>query len=218
MNEKRQMQKRIHDSPTYIEDLDSWTEAPGTPLFEIGRCFSQSDDDFRGLDDDFSGRIELGAALLYLCKVPKLFASYQEDDASNSFERLEVESPLSPLESEIEQSRKMLELEEDWDDNGAHPISKETWERATGLLRRMMISCNHATGCAAPVPIISACADGTIDIYWDTDSFRLLINVVPVALGNCEYYGESKSGQTMKGKFSPEKHPLLALEAFMRGL
>lgn len=99
----------------------------------------------------------------------------------------------SAIEGAIEASRSMLDLKADWDDSGARTIDISTWSRATTLLRDIAID----VGDVLPTPHISPCADGSIDLYWNTGEFTLLINVKPEgASAASDYYGERQDGTT----------------------
>src|SRR5947209_3603501 len=80
---------------------------------------------------------------------------------------------LTPIVEAIEKSRYVLDLPEDWDEAGGRPIEAATWARATDLLSETAA----AIGAALPVPRIGPCSDGSIDLYWTTPTFTLLINV-----------------------------------------
>ena len=49
--------------------------------------------------------------------------------------RLVARHPLEEVDRVIHSSRTLFELKEDWDGEGASPISEETWNRAVRFLR-----------------------------------------------------------------------------------
>lgn len=87
----------------------------------------------------------------------------------------------------IHASRYMLDLEADWDDEGAAPTEFAAWCDAVSLLRGTAV----AFADELPVPDISPCNDGSVDLFWKTPAFMLLINAKPNR-GGFDYYGESK--------------------------
>lgn len=105
------------------------------------------------------------------------------------------------LESAIERSRAMTGLPPDWDDDGAQPISLETWETAVMLLRRLVRVYERCYAAPLPVPTFGPCSDGSIDLHWRTASCHVLVNVQPAG-APCDFYGEAGSGQ-VQGKFAP---------------
>jgi hypothetical protein len=97
---------------------------------------------------------------------------------------------LHEIEEAIEGSRPLTDLPEDWDDAGAKQISKSTWSVATELLRNAARTAYRRYCYSLPVPNIGPCADGSIDLYWSTAKFTLLINVRPDDGKHSDYYGE----------------------------
>lgn len=106
----------------------------------------------------------------------------------------------------IEASRALLNLGTDWDDEGAAAIEFATWSRATKFLRTTVAK--SRAGAALAVPNISACRDGSIDLFWATTKFRLLINIKPSPHVESDYYGETADRLVIKGTFQPEIHDL----------
>jgi hypothetical protein len=98
----------------------------------------------------------------------------------------------------IESSRCLLELGPDWDDAGAQPISPDTWDRATDFLRNTVLKAGNV-GHIDP-PDISACNDGSIDIFWNDADFKLAVNIKPLAAASdSDFYGETAGGLIVKG-------------------
>lgn len=91
------------------------------------------------------------------------------------------------LETRIQQSNLLLDLEYNWGGEGEKRILKDTLDKATQLLTQITdFTRNHF-----PLPDIGPCSDGSIDLYWkDQDlDFSLLINVKKQAT-TAECYGE----------------------------
>ncbi|HYM60338.1 MAG TPA: hypothetical protein VEZ11_05540 [Thermoanaerobaculia bacterium] len=112
------------------------------------------------------------------------------------------------LDSAIEMSKSLLDLGPDWDDAGAKPIDASTWKRATGFLRRTMAKATRSAGPSVPVPRISPCSDGSIDLFWKRPGFQLLINIQPSGTVASDFYGETPNGFELKGTFDPDTHDL----------
>lgn len=99
----------------------------------------------------------------------------------------------------IEDSRCMLDLEDDWDGYGASTISRDVWERATGFLRIIQDD-------LVDVPRISPLADGSIDLHWKTNTYELLIYVPADTNELAQYYGDDgKEGSSIKGELDITK-------------
>ena len=83
----------------------------------------------------------------------------------------------------------ILNLPDDWDDNGAEKFKKETLERVSNLLRSVFQDLWDKM-IDAPFPLISPVPDGSVDINWETDIFELLVNVPAVNNMLVNLYGE----------------------------
>jgi len=106
------------------------------------------------------------------------------------------------IESAIEGSRTLVDLKEDWDDEGAKPIAQFTWDLAAEVLRKAARAAFRRFSYSLPAPSIGPCADGSIDLYWDTSSFKLLINIKPAAGRQSDFYGE-RSGMKLQSLIDP---------------
>ena len=106
----------------------------------------------------------------------------------------------------IEASRRLLELGPDWDDDGAKAIDYATWRIATEFLKKTVAK--SGIGAMMPVPHISPCRDGSIDLFWATAVFRLLINIKSSTDLLSDYYGETDDHLVIKGTFDPGSHDL----------
>jgi len=113
---------------------------------------------------------------------------------------------LGPIVAAIERARSITQLGENWDDEGASAIADQTFERAATFLRSAATQL-AVLGIELPVPRISPCADGSIDLYWTHGNFRLLMNVQP---GNApaDFFGETPGGLQVKGPFVPENQDI----------
>ncbi len=85
---------------------------------------------------------------------------------------------------EINESFKLLDLKQSWDDEGAKPVSRIAYCKSLELLFTIIGS----YGTIKP-PAINACPDGSIDLDWGMDNgYRLLINVCDDKIS---YYGDN---------------------------
>lgn len=125
---------------------------------------------------------------------------------------VESNNTSNDLDSAIDNSRVMLLLEADWDENGAVPIAEQTWTCAVNLLRRSTLAVLQQHAKMLPIPTITACTDGSIDLFWNYPSYRILLNVRPLDMGDSELYGEQTNGSfKMKVTFNPNRVELAAL-------
>lgn len=112
---------------------------------------------------------------------------------------------LRPIEEEIEASRYMLTLGDNWDDEGAPGYRAETWERATGFLRETSRAFTRLTGRAAPPPRISHGPESSVDLLWDVGGRKLLVNVPDSPNAPADFYGDNGPARnvTVKGLLNP---------------
>lgn len=111
---------------------------------------------------------------------------------------------LARIVGAIDDARGLTDLPVDWDDEGASPIAEQTFQRAASFLRTTAMQL-AVWGIELPAPQISPCSDGSIDLFWKDEAFRLLVNVQP---GNAasDFFGENPRGIQVKGPFVPENH------------
>jgi hypothetical protein len=110
---------------------------------------------------------------------------------------------FAALQSAIDDSKALTNLPADWDEAGAKPIAKATWESAVEALRAAARTSFRRFNYALPVPSIGPCADGSVDLYWNTQKFTLLINVQPNDSAKAsDFYGE-REGAKVQGVFDP---------------
>lgn len=119
------------------------------------------------------------------------------------------------VEQAIENSRYLLGLGDDWNGDGARAIQRSTWLVATNLVRRTALTLGARTGIQLPPPEIGPCADGSIDLFWDTAAFTLLINIQPNS-AESDFYGDNRVGLKLKGTFNPESQELGFLDSLIR--
>ena len=111
------------------------------------------------------------------------------------------------LQKTIEQSKSILSLGPNWDDNGALPISEKTWNKAINFITDIQNSLDYLEVFREimPVPVIGPCANGSIDIHWSSKNWSLLINVSENDGIDSDYYGEIKDTMSIKGTFDSSK-------------
>lgn len=111
---------------------------------------------------------------------------------------------ISQIEITIEESRSMLTLPDNWDDEGAVKVERGTWERAVSIVRACAIA-----NLLEP-PKIGACHDGSIDILWRHGAREVLINIPTDPDERAGYYGDTdrERDETIKGRFKQDSQPL----------
>ena len=106
------------------------------------------------------------------------------------------------IEEEIQRSRKILDLEADWDGDGADAYSQETWQKSVSFLRnlidRLLRYEIDIEASEELIPEILPGPNGSIDLEWETDFFDLLINI-PKEGERASYYGDDYGENRIKG-------------------
>lgn len=96
----------------------------------------------------------------------------------------------------IGNSRKILQLGNNWDGEGSAGYSEVTWNRATNFLLSSAARYwrDHRRWVASPR--ITPGPDGSIDIHWKTPKRELLINIPANPEEPAAYYGDDKEDGT----------------------
>jgi len=127
----------------------------------------------------------------------------------------EAAQASSTLAGALKECRDLLALSADWDDAGALTIRTETVEAACSLLKSAHSRSMQRYGRSLPMPRVSACSDGSIDLFWKTEAYRLLINVQPADVSESDFYGETQSGLKLRGTFPASAHDLEVVPLFL---
>lgn len=139
------------------------------------------------------------------CDYTNPFASYKLNRHSYVYldNQLIVTVPteLSPLFNEIIKSKYILNLGNDWDDEGSIGYKKETWIEAIKFTVKYALWVKDQFGQIIFTPNIYHGRNGGIDILWDNEGFRMLIRIDCAAI-EAVFYSENKKGQTTEGNFS----------------
>ena len=117
---------------------------------------------------------------------------------------------------EIESSRRILELPEDWDGEGGRGYSKAAWDRAVRFVIETARAWQLALGFASPIPVpqVLPAGNGSIDIHWKEEGFELLVNVPAETNAPASFYGDDYGKLHIKGTIDPEK-PTTALALWL---
>ncbi|MBS1808685.1 MAG: hypothetical protein JST84_10880 [Acidobacteria bacterium] len=105
------------------------------------------------------------------------------------------------LKEAIERSRYILDLEDDWDEEGSPGFQETTWKRATDFILQVAISFRQQPhGFWIEPPRILPGPKGSLDIHWKTSKRELLINVPENMSEPADYYGSGGRTDIIKGK------------------
>ncbi len=111
-----------------------------------------------------------------------------------------IPQELSEIVTEIEKSKSLLSLKEDWDDQGALPIKASTWKNAILTLaesaKYVLLNENTIIG----TPQINPGPESSIDIVGRMQNYRMIINILESA-HHAKYYGDDyNNSSVIKGE------------------
>lgn len=112
---------------------------------------------------------------------------------------------LSSLYQTIQESKNILELEEDWDGDGALPCNSETYIRSIEFLTDYSNEVLESFDIILDNPEINIARDGSIDLEWRSKNYILLINFNNSEIIDIQYYGEDNISKTIIKGFIEDK-------------
>ncbi|HMD68222.1 MAG TPA: hypothetical protein VKF42_05025 [Chitinivibrionales bacterium] len=107
----------------------------------------------------------------------------------------------------IADAEEYLSWQEDWDDEGAKPFKRETFERT----KKLLMDCNRYVFknfyYRIVAPEILPGLNGSLKVFWNMANFKLLMTIPEGADLPISYYGEDKSKiQTVEATFTENVH------------
>jgi hypothetical protein len=106
----------------------------------------------------------------------------------------------SRIANAIQSSLSILDLKEDWDEEGSPGYEEATWRRAAEFVKDVASAFHRRSGAWVDPPRILPGPDGSIDIHWKTSKRELLINIPDDREEPADYYGCGDPTDTIKGK------------------
>jgi hypothetical protein len=117
--------------------------------------------------------------------------------------RTSIRSLPHLLERALTESRSLLALEANWDEEGGIPYSPATWDRMSLFLRSHFEANMSYTCVAVPNPNILPGPEGSIDLHWTTDRRELLVNIPADPQEPAHFYGDDFGSDRRKGIVEP---------------
>ena len=114
------------------------------------------------------------------------------------FGHLEADATGDQLETEIERSRWILDLPENWDGEGAAAYGESTWLRAIAFLKHQSAHLREC-GSELDIPNILPGPDGSVDLHLDKPDYELLINIPKDTQRRATFYGDDRVSLQIKG-------------------
>ncbi len=112
---------------------------------------------------------------------------------------LTLPSELNELAEEIEHSKYILQLEDNWDDEGAIKYETTTWQKAVTFISTYAKMMFEISSQIISTPSIYQGPQGSIDIYWDTEQYYLLINIPAGIDTKANFYGSDRKNTQLEG-------------------
>jgi hypothetical protein len=110
-----------------------------------------------------------------------------------------IPQKLKHIELSISNAQSILNLAENWDDEGALKVSKNVHSSAILFLKKYALFLLNDLKTVISAPDINPVKDGSIDLEWHTPNARMLINVNNS--GKIGYYGDNFNDlNSIKGK------------------
>ena len=106
---------------------------------------------------------------------------------------------LELLQKEIDTSKSMLNLPDDWDDEGSVRIDPEAWELSVKTAKDIFDFVYDLQGRFVPIPDITPYCDGSVDVFFKNEKLVLLLNVKKSSTieenenDNISFYGDDNS-------------------------
>ncbi len=105
----------------------------------------------------------------------------------------------------IESSRWILDLEDDWDQQGSSKYSESTWQRACDFLIQQATLARQVLGKELPAPRILPGPEGSIDVHWKLPRFEVLVNIPNDSSKPATFYGDDYGDLCVRGNLNPSE-------------
>jgi hypothetical protein len=114
-----------------------------------------------------------------------------------------IPQKLKHIELSINNAQSILNLSDNWDDDGAFKVPKNVHNSAILFLKKYALFLLNDLKTVISAPDINPVKDGSIDLEWHTPNARMLINVNNS--GKIGYYGDNFDDlNSIKGKVADD--------------
>ncbi len=128
---------------------------------------------------------------------------------------LTLPAKLYKLAESIQNSKYILDLEDDFDDEGSPRYDFETWKRAVDFLVNSAKWALDKNNVVIDSPKIYHGPDGSIDILWKNSDYKLLINFPKGNDTPATFYGDDYNTNKIEGTFNPSKQDFRLLHLML---
>lgn len=112
-----------------------------------------------------------------------------------------VKKELDFLMPCFKKSESILHLEDNWDDEGSKAYSFETWEASIKFVIEYATNLLNSHNIIIDCPKIYNAPNGSIDIFWEYDTYTFLININANGEDATFYADNSINTQRIRGEF-----------------
>lgn len=106
---------------------------------------------------------------------------------------------------EINESKRFLELEDNWDDFGSKSYKLETWGKMKHFLLKFTQDFYNRSSLILPVPYINPGKGGAFDLHWKTKGFELLLRIPEEYNVPISFYGDNYKNIKIRGTLEVSK-------------
>jgi hypothetical protein len=99
----------------------------------------------------------------------------------------------------VESSRRILDLPENWDEEGGPAYTRYTWERATQFVIQTAIAHRRISGVWINPPKITPGPGGSIDVRWKRQPRSALINFPASEADPIQFFGSDGEIESIRG-------------------
>jgi hypothetical protein len=124
------------------------------------------------------------------------------EDTPQASSRL-LKAQRQEIEAEIEQAKSILKSPEL--DDKEKLYSEETLDRAVAFMKMHIEFVWRSYGMKAPIPTIGPGPHGSVDLYWEQASWRLLVNIPAATDALATFYADDHGRQKTRGSVDPNK-------------
>ncbi len=108
---------------------------------------------------------------------------------------------LKDIRQALQDARWILDLPNDWDDEGAPCYSIEHWGRVEKMLLEWAQKAWKEYGYRLPIPAIGPAPEGGIDLHWKREQYELLVTLPADSGKPGVFYGDDYADNKLKGTF-----------------
>lgn len=134
-------------------------------------------------------------------EIAQLQVARKQYEAEPEIKTVDIAVKLTEIENEIQESKYILDLADNWDDEGSKGYSESTWNRVTNFLRELSHKAFMSFHVTIDSPKIYHGINGSIDMRWNTDQYHLLVNFPESESSPASFYYNTKNKDTAKGVF-----------------